>query len=155
MNVTSHPVGEDQPCLPPFAVTPRAIAAIERLGGCVRIDLEVGGCCGTFYAFSLGPGGQPAERYGCEGAWLEVSPEAARVLPGARLDYGATLKPARFRVLANPNTANVCACRRSFGAPWPGPGSADCRSYQPMSWDDDYEPPDEWRRRTGWERRSR
>lgn len=32
--------------LPPFEVTRAAVDAIGALGGCVRIDVEQGGCCG-------------------------------------------------------------------------------------------------------------
>lgn len=148
---------ESTTVLPPFTVTRAAIDAIEALGGAVRIDVESGGCCGTSYSFERVDGeveGAAAggERYGCPGAWLIVSPAAAEVLPGATLDYGARLKPPRFRVPRNPNVADACPCRRSFGGPWPGPRQPTCRSYEPMPWDDDYEPPQDWARRTGWER---
>jgi hypothetical protein len=73
------------------------------------------------------------------------------VLPGATLDYAGRLKPPRFRVLRNPNTTHVCACRRSFGEPWPGPRQPACRSYQPMPWDDHYDPPIAWKRQTGYD----
>lgn len=140
--------------LPPFAVTPAAVAQIETLGGVVRIDVEPGGCCGTAYAFSV-----PREnellndgdsRYGCPGAWLLVGECVAGVLRGAVLDYGGQLKPPRFRVLRNPNTPNTCSCRRSFGVPWPGAGQPGCCSYKPMPWDDEFEPPAAWKRQTGY-----
>lgn len=146
----------DETRLPPFQVTPAAVEALEALGGVIRIDLAEGGCCGTAYTFEqVRPDADPAageERYGCPGAWLVVSEAAGEVLAGARLDYGARLKPARFRVTHNPSTPHVCACRRSFGHPWPGPGQPTCWSYRPMDWDTGYEPPAPWRRRTGWER---
>ena len=146
----------DTTVLPPFTVSRAAVEAIERLGGAVRVDLEQGGCCGTAYAFSLVDPDADAvagdDRFGCAGAWLFVSPRAAEVLDGATLDYGASLKPPRFRVPRNPNVEHVCACRRSFGNPWPGPRQPTCWSYRPMPWDDDYEPPQDWARRTGWSR---
>ena len=152
---TDAVIGEEQPtAFPPFDVTRAAIDAFESLGGAVRIDLEDGGCCGTAYAFSLvdpDEGEREAEhRYGCPGAWLFVTEAAAAVLTGARLDYGANLKPARFRITRNPNVADVCACRRSFGQPWPGPRQPTCRSYLPMPWDTDYDPPSRWKRQTGY-----
>ncbi|MBO9706458.1 MAG: iron-sulfur cluster assembly accessory protein, partial [Arthrobacter sp.] len=138
---------------PPFTVTPAAIAQIAALGGAIMIDAEDGGCCGSVYAFSVVDDESPevtgAERYGCPGAWLLVAPRARGVLPGATLDYAARLRPPRFRVLRNPNTPQVCACRRSFGEPWPGPGRPECCSYLPMPWDDDFEPPAAWKRQTG------
>lgn len=73
-------------------------------------------------------------------------------MTGATLDYRTTFKPPRFRVLANPSTEHTCACRRSFGQPWPGPGQPTCRSYEPMPWDEEFEPPQDWVRRTGWRR---
>lgn len=142
------------PVLPPFTVTGNAIEQISTLGGAVRIDVEEGGCCGSTYVFEQWEREAPVPdgdaRYGCPGAWLLVGPGAAAVLAGSTLDYGARLKPPRFRVLHNPNPAHVCACRRSFGRPWPGPGQPDCRSYQPMPWDDGFQPPTGWRRQTGY-----
>lgn len=130
---------------PPFAVSRAAIEAIEALGGAVRVDLEDGGCCGTAYAFSLVDAEdeqvQGDARYGCPGAWLFVTEAVGEVLAGATLDYGARLRPPRFRVSRNPNTEHVCACRRSFGQPWPGPRQPACRSYLPMPWDEEFEPP--------------
>lgn len=141
---------------PSFTVTEAAVDAIASLGGAVLVDLEDGGCCGTAYAYRLVDADSPApadsERYGCDGAWLHVSPAADTVLEGATLDYGVRLKPPRFRVVRNPNTPETCSCRRSFGAPWPGPGQPGCRSYMPMPWDTDYEPPAAWRRQTGYRR---
>lgn len=144
----------DTTVLPPFTVSRAAVDAIVELGGAVRVDLVAGGCCGTAYAFSLvDPGSAEVaddERYGCPGAWLFVSPAAGAVLEGATLDYGARLKPPRFRIPRNPNVTHTCACRRSFGNPWPGPGQPTCQSYLPMPWDEDYEPPRRWQRQTGW-----
>lgn len=140
--------------LPPFTVTRAVIDEITALGGTLLLDLEEGGCCGTAYAFSLPtdttslPDG--TRRYGCAGAWLYVSPQAAEVMEGATLDHRARTRPPRFSVLRNPNTPELCPCRRSFGQPWPGRGEHRCRSYLPMPWDDEFEPPTAWRRQTGW-----
>ena len=144
----------DANVLPPFQVSHSAVQAIQDLGGAVRIDIEDGGCCGTTYVFELVDPQSDAvaqdAQYGCPGAWLFVSPTAAPILKDAVLDYGAALKPPRFRIPRNPNVDNVCACRRSFGDPWPGPRQPACRSYMPMPWDTEYEPPRAWRRQTGW-----
>ena len=145
----------DETAFPPFAVTPAAIDAIVSLGGAVRVTLEAGGCCGTAYAFHLAdpvhPDADSADDvYGCPGAWLVVSPGAGDVLTGATLDYSARLKPPRFRVLNNPNTEQVCPCKRSFGNSWPGPRQPTCRSYLPMPWDTTYQAPQAWRRQTGY-----
>lgn len=106
------------------------------------------------FSFALGDeaeaGAGDDDRYGCPGAWLTVSASAAPFLVGASLDYGARLRPPRFRVLRNPNVEHTCPCRRSFGSTWPSPRQPDCRSYGPMPWDDDYQPPREWVQRTGW-----
>lgn len=103
------------------------------------IDVEPGGCCGTTYTYRLASDGEHGlpqhDRYGCPGAWLLVTARAAPHLPGCTVDYAGRLKPPRFRILRNPNTAHTCPCRRSFGAPWPGPKQPDCRSYRPMPWD--------------------
>lgn len=144
----------DETSFPPFTVTRAAIGQIESLGGCVRIDVEDGGCCGTTYVYSRDDGDAPLDpgdqRFGCPGAWLVVGAGVAPYLPGATLDYSDRLKPPRFRVVSNPNLEHVCACRRSFGRPWPGPRQPTCRSYAPMPWDEKYEPPTDWARRTGW-----
>lgn len=139
--------------LPPFSVTPAAISEISALGRSLLLDIEEGGCCGTAYVFSLLDAGQPLptgiRRYGCEGAWLLISDRAKAVLEGATLDYRASTRPPRFTVRHNPNTPGTCPCRRSFGAAWPGSGQSECRSYLPMPWDQDYEPPARWQRQTG------
>lgn len=140
---------------PPFTVTRSAVEAIEAFGGAVRIDVIPGGCSGTTYGFQLAPDEVDDDatlRYGCPGAWLLVTERASAVMEGATLDYGATLKPPRFRVTCNPNVEEVCACRRSFGEPWPGPGQPECRSYLPMPWDKSYVPPERWQRQTGYSR---
>ncbi|WP_114906116.1 HesB/IscA family protein [Ornithinimicrobium murale] len=143
----------DQTCFPPFTVTQAAVQQIEALGGAVRVDVEDGGCSGTSYTFTQGVDQKIDDaRYGCHGAWLVVGQRARSVLAGATLDYSARLRPPRFRVIKNPNTPEVCPCRRSFGEPWPGPGQPTCRSYRPMPWDTDYEPPVDWQRRTSYGR---
>lgn len=144
----------EETTFPPFAVTPAAIAQIEALGGAVMIDAGEGGCCGSVYTYSVVEDPEReavgAARYGCPGAWLFVSRRAKDVLPGATLDYAERLRPPRFRVVRNPNTPQVCACRRSFGDPWPGPGRPECCSYRPMPWDDEFEPPSAWKRQTNY-----
>jgi iron-sulfur cluster assembly accessory protein len=119
--------------LPPFQVTN---AAIDELGrhGCVRVDVADRGCCGTAYVYDTELPAEGDEVYGCDGAWLVVSRLALPILDGARLDYGARLKPPRFRVVANPNTPLRCPCNRSFGQQWPGPGHPDCQARTPMPW---------------------
>lgn len=147
-------VSDDATTLPPFQVTRSAIDQIEALGGSVRVDVEEGGCCGSTFTFARLASdyahGDDENRYGCPGAWLIVGSRAARVLSGSTLDYSHKIKPPRFRVISNPNTPEVCSCRRSFGKPWPGPGQPDCRSYFPMSWDDDYQPPARWIPQAGY-----
>lgn len=114
-------------------LTPAALAQIRALGGTLRVGLEPGGCCGVAYVFALEP--QPDDiLHSIEGIVLALSPAAAEVLAGARLDYGARLSPPRFRVTANPNTPHRCACNRSFGAPFPGKATPQCRAYDPMPW---------------------
>ena len=60
-----------------------------------------------------------------------VSTEARTVLAGSVVDYGAALRPPSFRVTRNPNTAERCACNRSFGRPWPGRGHPGLRGEGP------------------------
>lgn len=147
--------GMDKTTFPPFEVTGPAIQQIEALGGALLIDLVDGGCCGTAYAFNVVKDSDAVptgtERFGCPGAWLFVSDAISDLMPGATLDYSSRLKPPRFRVLRNPNTPEVCPCRRSFGEPWPGPGQPTCRSYLPMPWDSDFDPPARWKRQTGYQ----
>lgn len=117
-------------------VTPAAVTQIRALGGCLRVSLEPGGCCGTTYVFGLSAcPGDLLTNLGA-GLTLTLSLEAAVVLAGARLDYSARLKPPRFRVLAGPNTPERCACNRSFGRPFPGKATPQCRAYAPMPWDE-------------------
>lgn len=107
-------------------LTPQAVAKVRELGG-VRLSLESGGCCGTCYRFRRqGPMEGDTVVDG-----LALSPEAAAAVRGAVIDYGAALKPPRFRVLRNPNTPLKCPCSRSFGSPWPGRCTAACEAYRP------------------------
>lgn len=173
----------DEDLAPPFTVTASAVEQILALGGRLLIGVEPGGCCGTAYVFSLPeddavhpldathPDG-PTPSVGvavngsvepddgvavfrCGEAQVRVTPAALDVLRGATLDHGIRQRPPRFRVMRNPNTPLTCPCRRSFGAPWPGPGQPECRSYLPMPWDETFEPPAPWRRQTGWVREAR
>jgi Fe-S cluster assembly iron-binding protein IscA len=58
--------------LPPFKVTEAAIREMSDAGGCVRLDLEPGGCCGTAYSFAASlPRGVDLV-FGCDGAQLAV-----------------------------------------------------------------------------------
>ena len=121
--------------LPPFGVTPAAIDQIEAVGGTVRVDVADGGCCGLTYVFTADQPAASDHRFGCPGTVLGVSESALPVLTGARLDYSPRVKPARFRVIGNPNTPQRCPCNRSFGQQWPGRGQPDCRAAAPMPWD--------------------
>lgn len=147
---------KDSTSFPPFTVTRAAIEQIVALGGALRVDAEPGGCCGTAYAFAQVDAAEPLQRgdtrCGCPGAWLVVGSSIAPVLDGATFDYRAKLEPPRFRVLSNPNTESVCAWRRSFRRPWPGPRQPECRSYLPMPWDSTFDPPIQWMRQTGFGR---
>lgn len=120
---------------PPFIVTAAAIRQLELIGGHARVDIQNGGCCGNTYVFTQGPGNDSDTKYGCPGAELFVSDAARAVLVGATLDYSPTVKPARFRVLKNPNTPKRCPCNRSFGRDWPGKGQPACAARTPMPWE--------------------
>lgn len=124
-------------CAVPLVLTAAARQKITDLGGALRVFLEDGGCCGTAYAFGAELP-HPGDHVWTDGALTLACPAAARpLLGGAKLDYGARLKPPRFRVLANPNTPLRCACNRSFGRPFPGKVTPQCRAYRPMPWDAD------------------
>jgi Fe-S cluster assembly iron-binding protein IscA len=112
-------------------LTSAAMTEIERLGQ-VRFDLGTGGCCGIYYRFAVEEGrpGDVIVRVGM--GVLSLSPEAAVVVAGSLLDWGANLKPPRFRVLRNSNTPVRCPCGRSFGLPYPGRPGPECRAYQPI-----------------------
>ncbi len=122
--------------LPPFKVTPAAITKIEQLGGRTRLDLEVGGCSGHTYVFSISHALGSDLVYGCPGAELIVSASAHAVLTGATVDYSDRIKPPRFRVINNANTALRCPCNRSFGQEWPGKRQPTCRARTKMPWDE-------------------
>lgn len=114
-------------------LTPAAIHEIEHLGS-LRLDLAGGGCCGRYYCFSL-EGASPGDVIIPAGtAALALSPRAAAAVLGSVLDYGAGLRPPRFRILRNPNTSLRCPCGRSFGQPYPGKSGPDCKAYEPMAW---------------------
>jgi len=71
--------------------------------------------------------------YGCDGAWLAVAARAHDLLSTGRLDYGAWLRPPRYRVLGV--DADTCPCNRSLGRAWPGRGQPHCCARVPMPWD--------------------
>ncbi len=125
----------DETVFPPFQVSEAAISQLELVGGSVRVDIGTGGCCGQKYMFTADAPLPGDHVFGCPGATLALSPVALATLTGAKLDYGARLKPPRFRVTGNPNTPLRCPCNRSFGAEWPGRGQPDCQSELPMPWD--------------------
>jgi iron-sulfur cluster assembly accessory protein len=126
--------GMTETVLPPFAVTAAAIRQLEVMGGSARVDIRDGGCCGSTYVFTQDAGIESDTRSGCVGAELFVSDAARVVLTGATLDYSATIKPARFRVMRNPNTPTRCPCNRSFGRDWPGKAQPGCMAKSPMPW---------------------
>lgn len=120
-------------------VTPAAQAKIRELTQddpykYLRVALSAGGCSGTYYRFELAI--PEAEDVRDDALRLALTPDAATVLRGARLDYGAKLRPVRFRVLRNPNTPIKCPCGRSFGAPFPGKVTPQCQAYVQMPWDE-------------------
>lgn len=117
----------------PFTLTDAARDQIRALGGHLRIALEAGGCCGTAYVFTLEDVASDLH-FAIDDFVIRLSPEAVLILEGAHLDYGARIKPPRFRVLRNPNTPERCACNRSFGKPFPGKATPQCRAYEPMPW---------------------
>ena len=113
-------------------LTPAAIAKIKSLPGPLRIALRSGGCCGSYCHFEVAPA-QPGDLpLTTGGVTFYLAPGAAQVLQGARLDWGESLKPPRFRVLRNPNTPQKCPCGRSFGRSWPGRCQPGCQAYEPM-----------------------
>lgn len=116
----------------------RALARADgRPGAGLRITVEPGGCCGTFYYMSVDVARAGDEVITVSGAWLLLARDDALRMAGARLDYRAGLKPPRFRV-HNPGSPYRCPCGRSFGAPWAGK-SPGCRAYEPPPWLDQQE----------------
>lgn len=129
-----------------LTVTARAVAKITELTRAsgsqmegLRIDLRPGGCCGTFYHFSLDLPASGDLVWEVSTARIITTPAVAQLVQGARLDYGAGLKPPRFRILRNPNTPVKCPCGRSFGSPYPGKSTPFCQAYTPMCWDQEGE----------------
>lgn len=104
----------------------------------LRIELHAGGCCGTCYRFAVGLAAPGDTVLQVGPARIILPPDSLAILYGARLDYGAQLKPPRFRILRNQNTPVRCPCGRSFGHPFPGKCTPWCEAYRPMPWD---EPP--------------
>ncbi|MFZ5818040.1 MAG: HesB/IscA family protein [Bacillota bacterium] len=102
----------------------------------LRIELLPGGCCGTYYHFTVDQP-RPTDLLIRESdACLLLVPAVYALVRGSRLDYDPHLKPPRFRLLRNPNTPERCACGRSFGQPYPGRATPQCQAYRPMDWDE-------------------
>jgi iron-sulfur cluster assembly accessory protein len=108
--------------------------ASQDMARSLRIQLLPGGCCGTYYGFSIDEQQHDDLVEEHQGIHIFLTSAAAVILDGAKLDYGSRLKPPRFRILHNPNTPVKCPCRRSFGMPYSGKHSPYCKAYEPMPW---------------------
>lgn len=101
----------------------------------LRIALRPGGCSGTSYHYSIDRSRPDDVVIGTGQCLVLLEPEVARMLEGAKLDYGPALKPPRFLLRQDPNTPTRCPCGRSFGSPFLGKPTPDCKAYVPMEWD--------------------
>lgn len=139
---------------PPFEVTTAAVDQITALGA-VRLSLAAGRCCGTTYVFTQvaderTPG---VTRFGCAGAWLHVdtTPSTSSGGPVSTTPHRASRHASASSPTRTPHRYARAAARSGRKA-WPGPRQPTCRAYAPMPWDEDYEPPADWARRTGFSR---
>jgi len=120
----------------PLLLTPAARDKIIELGGTLVIHLEPGGCCGTTFVFARALEHHDLS-FAFEGLTLGMEPALLTLLGGSsKLDYGAKLVPPRFRILRLHPTLERCACNRSFGQPFPGKVTPQCRAYTAMPWDE-------------------
>lgn len=108
------------------------VRAANEPGVGLRITLQPGGCSGQFIYVSLDKQGEGDAVLTQDGATVYVDPRLASVIEGATLDYGAGLKPPRFRI-RNARVTHKCACGRSIGSPYLGK-SKQCRAYEPIPW---------------------
>lgn len=102
----------------------------------LRIQLLPGGCSGTYYHFTISKVEENDIVFNFEqNIKVYLDSATSLLLQGSTIDYKQTLKPPRFRVLKNPNTPLKCPCGRSFGNPYPGKVTPDCKAYTRMVWD--------------------
>lgn len=104
-----------------IGVTERAAQKIQALaekegkvGQCLRVGIQGGGCSGLSYTFSFTP--QPDGRdkvFDVYGARVVVDPKSLLYLGGSVLEWQETLMKSGF-VLKNPNEVKSCSCGDSF-----------------------------------------
>lgn len=114
-----------------FKVTDAAIRKIETLESkCLYCYCGPGGCAGVGLLFAQGlPPTSAFEAIPIDGTTCRISIEDTlqSAVLGATLDYGASLKPPRFRWIRL-KAENRCGCRRSFGRPTHGIQTDQCLS---------------------------
>jgi Fe-S cluster assembly iron-binding protein IscA len=97
-------------------VTTTAIAQIKYVGGYMHCFVAAAGCAGVGLFFSTRLNIGERTYVTVSGANIEITLDTflAAHAAGATLDYGAQLKPPRFRWIRL-NVPGRCSCRRSFG----------------------------------------
>lgn len=102
----------------------------------LRIQLLEGGCCGTYYYFSIDTIKDKDIIITLEeNIKIYINKTDYNKIKGSKLDFKGKLKPPRFSILKNPNNLSKCACGRSFGNTYPGKKTIHCKAYEPMEWD--------------------
>lgn len=101
-----------------FRVTAAAVDRVRTLGGSLYCFVGPGGCGGTTLLFAIEgiDADQVVVALPVHDVRISLSPTLADRATGATLDYGASLKPPRFR-WARLSVPYRCTCRRSFGEP--------------------------------------
>lgn len=105
---------------PELIVSPRCAAQIRSLQPPkrLRVGVDVGGCGGFQYRFSLDSAEdkpQPEDVvFEKDGAQVVADSTSLEFLNGAVVDYSVSLMSSAFRVLSNPVAESNCGCGTSF-----------------------------------------
>jgi iron-sulfur cluster assembly accessory protein len=105
---------------PELIVSPRCAAQINSLQPPkrLRVGVDVGGCGGFQYRFSLDDvAAKPQAEdvvFVKDGAEVVADRTSLEFLNGAVIDYSVSLMSSAFRVLSNPVAESNCGCGTSF-----------------------------------------
>lgn len=104
---------------PELVISPRCAAQIKAASPPkrLRVGVDVGGCGGFQYRFSLvGPEDRQPDDvvFQRDGAEVVTDATSMQYLDGAVIDYSVSLMSSAFRVASNPVAESSCGCGTSF-----------------------------------------
>jgi iron-sulfur cluster insertion protein len=120
MRVVARRLQSTAAASPELVVSPRCAAQIKSLHPPkrLRVGVDVGGCGGFQYRFSLDDAASALQGedvvFVKDGAEVVADRTSLGFLDGAVIDYSVSLMSSAFRVLSNPVAESNCGCGTSF-----------------------------------------